>query len=124
MKSTLNEIIAIIPDFEEFTALVNEIGNLSFQKLITEKEIKQLESGVVREMFLNPQYFQNGKPASMSYIDGTFKYTGLNNEILPLRDKYAEISSALDKKKLQLSVYNNMLDVFRTLSANERKVVM
>lgn len=120
MNTNLREIFSSIPDFDEFMKLVDEIGFLSFNKMSLEKDIKTAEANVVRECITSDKYFQGGKPPSMSYIESTYKYTGLNNEILPLRERYADLSAQLDKRKLQLSVYRDMLEVWRTLSANER----
>lgn len=120
MKATLQEITALLPDFEDMVKLTDEVGALTFQKLILEKEVGRMESNAVREATTNPNYFINGKPASMTYIISTYKFEGVTGEILPLRDDLARVESELDRIKLRLNVYRDMLKMFSTISANER----
>lgn len=120
MKSNLKEIIEGIPDFEDFLKLADEIAELSFAKMSLEVEIKDGESNTFKEAMKQP--LENGKLPSASFVTNAYMSQGLNGELTPLRIKYAEISSKLDKKKIQLSVYRDMLEVFRTVSANERNL--
>jgi hypothetical protein len=120
MNANLTDLISIIPDFSEFVKLTEEIGELSFRKMSLEKDIRSVESNIVKEATINEKWFISGKPLSMSFIDSTYKYTGFYNELIPLREKLAEIASTLEKRKLLLSVYRDMLEVFRTISANSR----
>lgn len=120
MNSNVKEIFNIIPDFEEFMKLTDEIGELSFKKMKLEKDIKAKEADVVKVVTSDQKYFSGGKPLSMSFIDSTYKYTGLDNELLQEREALADITAQLEKRKLQLAIYKDMLEVWRTLSANER----
>lgn len=120
MRANLNELLEIIPDYDKFVSLTNEIGELLYQKLMLEKEIKSREAEIIKECSTNSAYFRDGKPPSMSFISSTYQYSGISGELLPLREKLAEVSSLLEKSKLKLIVLRDMLDVWRTLSANER----
>lgn len=122
MNTNIDAVLKSIPDFEEFVKLSEEIGDLSFQKLVIEKDIKKAEANIVKEATVNTTYQIGGKTPSMSFIENTYKYTGFDGELLDLRTKLAEITATLEKRRLLLSIYRDMLDVFRTLSANERKL--
>lgn len=120
MNSNTKTLLESLPDFSEFMSVTEEIGKLLYTKLLLEKEIKKLEANVVTEAMVNEKYFIGGKPASMSYIESTLKFTGLDGEIVPLREELARVTGKLEESKLKLYVYKDMLEVWRTLSANER----
>lgn len=120
MNSNTKTLLESLPDFSEFMSVTEEIGKLLYTKLLLEKEIKRLEANVVTEAMVNDKYFIGGKPASMSYLESTLKFTGLDGEIVPLREELARVTGKLEESKLRLYVYKDMLEVWRTLSANER----
>jgi len=124
MKTSVKDILESIPDFEDFMKLADEIGELSFRRLNLDRLIKASEAFIVRRATSSQEYFIGGRPPSMQYIESTFKHTGFNDELLEIRKELAEVTSELDKKKIQLSIYRDMLEIFRTLSANERSVVI
>jgi len=124
MEASVKDIYKVIPDFDAFLKLTDEIGELSYKKLVADKDIKRAEANVVIECTTNTKYALGGKPPSMTFIDSTYKFTGIDGEILPLRETYAEVSATLEKRKLELSVYKDMLEVWRTLSANERNTAI
>lgn len=123
MNSNITEIFAAIPDFSEFMNVVDKIGELSFRKLTLENEIKLKESEAMstatREILQT-----TGKQPSVSYVEGMFKYSGFKNEIIPHREELARVTADLEREKLRLSVYKDMLEVWRTLSANERNTAL
>jgi len=121
VNTNINELIKKLPDYEDFMTLAETIERLSTKKARIEIQLKTLETELVRKVTTDPAFFQGGKVPSMAYIDGTWKYTGLNNELVPLRIEYAELTSSLEKSKITMEVYKTMLDIWRTLSANERK---
>src|SRR3990172_13067160 len=120
MNDNLTEILKSIPDFEDLLSLVNQIRELSFKKLLLEKEIKEKESEVFRTMTSDKNYLVNGKSPSTSFIENTYKHSGLSGEILPIREEYSKVTVDLDRCKMTMDVYKNMISVFQTLSANER----
>lgn len=120
MNSSVEDIIKQIPDFEEFLKLADQIRDLSFQKLLLEKEIKEMESNVFKSVTTDQKYLVGGKTPAISYIENTYKHTGLDGEILPLREQYARVNSDLERAKLQLDIYKQMVGIFQTVSANER----
>lgn len=118
MKASLKEILESIPDFEDFMKLADEISDLSYNKMQLENGIKAKEAQTFREAMIKP--LENGKPPSSSFVTNAYLHTGFNGELLVEREKLAYIQSALERKKIQLSIYRDMLEVFRTVSANER----
>jgi hypothetical protein len=109
-----------LPDFDELSKLIDEIGNLSIEKSKLDIKIKFAESEIVRIATTDPKYFQNGKAPSFAYIDSTWKYSGFNNELIPLRNELAEYVSRLEKCKLKFDFYKMLIDVWRSESANSR----
>ena len=120
MENSPDKVLKAIPDFEEFMKLSNEIAVLMYKKLSLDAQIKEGESDVFRIATTDEQYFQGGKPPSSTAIDNTFKYTGFNKELIPLRNELAKTVSELEGKKLQMDVYKQMIDIWRTLCSNNR----
>ena len=123
MNTNLENILAKIPEFEEFLKIVEKIRDLSYQKLLLERSIKSKEAEIFREAITNTLYFINGKPPAISFVDSAFKPDGFNGELVEPRKELAKVTSELDHAKLELEVYNSMLEVFRTISANERRTI-
>jgi hypothetical protein len=120
MKGTPEEVLKEIPDFDEFMKLTEEITKLMYNKMSLETRIKEGEARVFKETNTNDFYFQNGKPPAVSFVDNTYKHTGLENELLPLRMNYATIVSTLEGKKALMEVYKTFIEIWRTLCSNQR----
>lgn len=121
MKENINELIKKLPDYEDFMNLAEKIESFSKEKSMLEIKIKSRESEIVKTVTTDPAYFQMGKAPSMAYIDAAYKYAGLSNELIPMRELLADRTVQVDKLKLTMDIYRTMLDIWRTLSANERK---
>lgn len=120
MKTNSTEMLKSIPEFDEFTILTGEISGLMLRKMTLETKIKAGEANVFRRVSTEEQFFVGGKPPATTYIDNTFKFTGVDNELMPLRDELIVVIAGLEEKKLLMEVYKSMLDVWRTLSSSER----
>lgn len=120
MKTNSTEMIKSIPDFDEFIKLTGEISGLMLRKMSLETKIKAGEANVFKRVSTEEKFFVGGKPPASTYIDNTFKFTGIDNELLPLRDELIAVIAGLEEKKLLMEVYKAMLDVWRTLSSSER----
>jgi hypothetical protein len=118
MKSNLKDILEAIPDFEDFVNLSEEIGELSFKKMQLDNKIKEAETLTFRAAMASP--LENGKLPSATFVNNAYLHTGMNGELVEKRERLAEISAMLEKRKLQLSIYRDMLELYRTFSANER----
>lgn len=121
MNTNINDLLKKLPDYEDFMTLADSIELTSKEKARLEIQIKTLETELVKKVTTDPTYFQSGKVPSMVYIESTWKYTGLDNELLPLRLRFSELTAELEKSKIKMDIYKTMLDIWRTLSANERK---
>jgi len=120
MDASIKDIIKSLPDFDDLTKLVNEIGELSVKKLKLEAEVKAKETDIMRTALTSETYFVGGKAPSVAYVESVYKFTGFNGELLPIRDSLADVAGELEKRRLLLYVYKDMLELYRTMSANER----
>jgi hypothetical protein len=109
-----------LPDFDDMIEYANSISDLLKRKLILETEISMGESTAVQYAMANVKI--NEKPPSMEYIKNTFLVEGIQGmcELLPLRKEHAEVAAELERKRLLLQIFRDMLEVYRTESANER----
>lgn len=112
-----------LPDMEQLYSIVEDIAQLTMKRNVLEVELKSEESRIVIEATTNQERFVGGKPPSMAFIDSTWKYGGFNNELLPSRKALAEVEASLDRAKLLFEFYKMLVDVYRTESANSRKVI-
>lgn len=109
-----------VPDIEEMFSLIDEIYKINKNKLLLDIEIKFFESETVKLVTTDTNYFQSGKPPSMAFIDATWKYTGIGNSLVEKRKELAILSAELDWSKAKLQTYRDLIDLYRTQSANER----
>ena len=120
MNNSSESLLKTMPDFADMLALAEEIKNVSVVKLRTELEIKEMEAKVFQVAMTEEDFKVNGKFPAVSYINETYKHTGITGEIIPKRMMLAEVTSELDMLKRRFSMFEQMLDVWRTLCANER----
>ena len=109
-----------LPNFEEMQELINKIHTLSLKKAVLSLKISEREAEVVREVTSNPTYWKDGKQPSMSFIESTYKVTGIGNDIIELRKELSVVQADLDYAKLLLELKNKIIDVWRTQVASER----
>jgi hypothetical protein len=112
--------MAKVPDFDDMMKVVNEIKRLATQKMELETNIKFQESEVFKKAFTDQKYFQNGKAPSAEFVKNSYQYTGFNNELLPLRLEYADVTASLEQSRLVFDIMKMEVDIYRTESANQR----
>jgi len=122
MQSDIKEVLSKIPEFSDFIALADTIRDLSYKRLLLEKKIKDVESQIFREAVSNETYQINGKAPAVSFIESAYKQSGFDGELVEPREELAKVTSDLEHAKLTLDIYKMMLEVWRTLSANERGI--
>lgn len=120
MKATLAKIIEILPDYEDLMSTAESISELSLKKMQLDIKIKAGESDVFKRASAEEKFFIGGKPAPTSFIENTYKYPGLSGELLPIRSELAAVTSALEKTRMKMDIYKSVMEIWRTLSANER----
>lgn len=118
MKANLKDILESIPDFEDFMKLAEEIRELSFKKMKLENSLKAGEAITFKEAM--SKTLENGKLPSTSFVTNAYLHTGFNGELVGDRELLAATISELEQKKIQLSIYRDMINLFQTVSANER----
>ena len=101
-----------LPDFDKMQELINEIRYLAVEVSKLEIQIKYSESIVFREC--------KEKGMAVNFIESAYKFTGLNDELLPLRASIADKQAELNAKRHELELYKSIIEVWRTISANER----
>lgn len=122
--SNINLAENSIPDFEDMMNVAEKIRDTSLRKTKLELKIDDLVSKTVVKVTTDPAYFTNGKPPSMSFVNSTYLVTGINGDIMALRERLAELESELEYLKNKLYIYREIIDVWRTMSANKRASVM
>jgi hypothetical protein len=109
-----------IPDFDDMLKVAQTIRSLTAKKLLLDTEIKFNEAAIVKVVNTDSKYFINGKPPSMSFIESTYTYTGLSDELIPMRKELASIIAELEEAKLRFDIYRMQVDMYRTEAANQR----
>lgn len=112
-----------LPDVDRMFELIDKSERLSMESSILKVELEFNESAIALEAISNEKYFVNGKPPAMSFLETTWLRTGFNNELMEKRLKLATMLSELDTIKMKLNLYNKLIDLYRTQSANERVLV-
>lgn len=120
----MREINKLLPDFDTIFELLSEIRKLNAQKMLMEVEIRKRVKEVYQEVLTNKKYYVNNKPPSASFIAATWEQTGLDNELIQLREDLVMLTVDAKYAENKLSVFKDMIDVWRTLSANERSAVV
>lgn len=113
-----------LPDIEEMMQIVDDIYELSLRKTALEVDLSFAETLISREASTNEKYFRNGKAPSQSSIKDTWFYGGFDGELVPRRRELGEISAKIDMLKNKLTLLRDMIEIWRTQSANERTSVM
>jgi hypothetical protein len=119
MKGWVNMTISP-PDFDQMISIAEKVGELTKDTLQLDIMIKDKEARTVREVLSNPIYFKDGKCLAMSVIESTYKYQGLEGELIPLRFEYATKKGELDKYKLMFQALQDCTKIFQTESSNMR----
>jgi len=117
-------IIINPPDFEDMMEIAERIRELSIKELQLRNEIKTLEAKAVMEATTNSKYHVNGKTPSMAFINSTYVITGIENEILTPRSNLIDAVASLEYNKNLFYIKKDMLEVWRTDSANKRASVL
>jgi hypothetical protein len=113
-----------LPDFEEMATSVDRITKLSERKGVLEIQIKEQESSIFKRALVEEKYFQNGKPASATFVENAYKYTGFEGEILPLRYELLAVSTQLENAKSTFDLMKSKIEVWRSEQANSRGAVL
>lgn len=120
METNSKRLMEAMPSFEDFMKIADEIKTLSVTKMRLENQIKAGEAQTFRAVMNEPKHFINGKPVPVSYFENAYKFSGLDGELVELRNTLAETQASLEMKRNQFEVYRAMHDLFKTLVYQER----
>jgi len=112
-----------LPDFNDMYVTIDKIKELTLKRLVLDIQIKEKISEITQESMVDVRYFVNEKPPSMAYLDKTFTFSGIDGELIPLRKELAAVISEVEHARLVFDLDNSRINVWRTQSANERKVL-
>jgi len=113
-----------LPDLEEMFKIVEDIHTLVVEKSQLDIEIKLEESNITRIVSSDSTYHIGGKPPSQTYIDNTYKYSGLNGELVEKRQRFATVVAEIERQKSRLDLYKQIVEIWRTQEASERKATL
>jgi|GEM_PF-1955233 len=113
-----------IPDFEDMIKVTEDIRKTSMEKVRLELLIEDTFAKTVLTLSTNPEYYVNGKAPSMVFIKSTYGFSGLDGKLYQYRVELGNVEAELDYLKNKLNVYRDMIDVWRTVSANKRASVI
>jgi len=122
MVFEINE--ATVPDFEDMMKVAEEIRDKSMAKSKLELKIDDKVAKTVHTVTTDSDFFVNGKPPSMAFIKTTYEFGGIHGELYELRQQLGVVTAELDYLKNKLDVYRQMIEVWRTVSANKRASVI
>lgn len=122
METNSKKILEAMPSFDDFMDLAEEIKKLSVYKMNLENKIKTQESDNFKTVMTDPKYFTNGKPVPVSFYDGAYKHTGLENNLVNLRGELAEVVALLELHRSKFEIFKGMHDLFKTLVYQEKNM--
>lgn len=122
METNSKKVLEALPTFEQFMDLVGEIKAISFERMVTENEIKSKEAETFQTVMTDPKYFQNGKAVPVSHFENSYKFNGIDGELGNMRRHLADVVSQLEAKRNQFEVYKQMHDMWKTLVYQEKSL--
>lgn len=120
METSSKKVLEALPDFEKFMELAREIKKISLDRMLLENQIKEKEAETFKTIMTDPKYFVNGKAITVSHYDSAYKFSGIDGELIKLRNTLADLVSELELKRSQFEVYNRMHELFKTLVYQEK----
>jgi hypothetical protein len=113
-----------LPDFEDMMNLATKIGDAKKRLLVLETNLENLLAIITKRVTEKKDYWINNKPPSNVHIKDTYHILGCDEEtrkaLQTLRNEIAQAKGDMESDKLLFDVYKEMINVWRTQSANER----
>ena len=123
MDTNSKRMLEALPDFDRMFELIEEIKKLSLSKMRQEAGIKTKESEVFAEVMTDPKYLVGGKQPAVNYFDNAYKYSGIDGNLVPLREALMITISEIEAKKSEYELHKEMLDMFKTLVYQEKGMI-
>jgi hypothetical protein len=113
-----------LPDFDDLVSLAQEIGKLKTELMKHKSRLEELKARITFTVTSEAAYFVSGKVPSMAHIEALYHVVGYDEEcrlkLFALKESIANEEGLLREKELTFQVYRDMIDVWRTESANKR----
>lgn len=113
-----------LPDFDDLINLAKEIGDIKIELEIDKNRFELLLAEITEITSSDEQYFINGKAPSMAYTEANYHKLGYDEiskqRLNEVKERIARNTGLLKQKQLMMDIYRDMIDVWRTQSANER----
>jgi len=109
------------PDFEDMLGMVEVIRKLNVEVQILRVDLDVAEAETVKKASMDKSLSNDGKYLSTTFINSTYKITGINGELIAKRRELARLSAELDKAEKLFLVMKMQFEYWRTIQANERK---
>lgn len=113
-----------LPDFDDMIKLASKIGNEKTQIMLAESKMEMLLAWITDTVTRGEQFWINGKPPSNAHITDTYHVLGIDEDsrkqLFELKTEIANITGELKTDENLFKVYQEMINVWRTQSANER----
>lgn len=113
-----------LPDFDDMIKLAKEIGSKKTRIMLLEAGLDALLAEITQTTTTDEKYFVGGKPPSVAFIKENYHVLGLNDEhkatIINLKFDIANLTGELKADENLFKVYQEIINVWRTQSANER----
>ena len=113
-----------LPDFDVMIKLTQDIGRLKTSISMYKALLDDLLARITYTVMTNEVYWINKKQPSMDFTKTTFHARGYDEEtyaqLKRYRQQIGDDEGLLREKELLFQVYRDMIDVWRTESANKR----
>lgn len=117
-----------LPDFDDMIKLASEIGNKKTKIMLNESKLDTLRAVITDRVTKEKEYWIGDKPPSNAHITSTYHLLGINEatreELSKLLSETATLTGDLRADELLFRVYEEMIDVWRTQTASERKAYL
>jgi len=113
-----------LPDFDDMTKLASEIGQKKMNIMLMESMLEIILAEITEIVTKDEKYWIGGKAPSNAHIKDTYHILGIDPEskqkINTIKTELATLTGALKSDELVFKVDEEMINVWRTQSANER----
>ena len=112
-----------LPDFDDMMKLAEEIGKKKTALMLLESKLDLTLAQITDTVTNGEAYWINNKPPTNAHIKDTYHILGVNDEtkvvLSNLRTEIARLTGDLKTDETLFKVYQEMINVWRTQSANE-----
>lgn len=117
-----------LPDFDDMIKLASEIGNKKTKIMLNESNLDLVQAEITDIVTKDEKYWVGGKPPSNAHITSTYHILGISEAtkdiLAKLKTEIAILTGDLRADELLFRVNEEMIDVWRTQSASERKAYL